>query len=444
MGSFDTLTLVQRGGKSFVELAETKVVLRSRGAKEQVALLSIAPLVLGTDPDCDLVAVDGSISRRHCELRWTEGGIRLRDFGSKNGTRLAGARLSEAVVPVGSRLAVGNSLLLLKLGRGVQHVPLSDHVQFGDAVGRSVPMRALFARLEQLAPLDDSLLLLGESGTGKEVLARAVHELSARKDGPLVVFDCGAVTASLVEAELFGSVKGAFTGAVRDTVGLFEQAHGGTLFIDEIGDLPLELQPRLLRALEDHRVRPVGADHWRDVDVRIIAATHRDLRSRMSESLFRPDLYYRLAGAEVMVPPLRERGDDVELLARQFLSRLTPPVRPEELAPSILAMLRAYEWPGNVRELRNVCARLGVFSDSEAALPAGMVSLRASSPPMGRTHLSWKDARDGALAQFEREYLREVLALHRGNVSETARAMGTSRQLTHRLLARYGLGTREE
>lgn len=305
-------------------------------------------------------------------------------------------------------------------------------------MGRSEVMRALFAKLARAAATHETILLLGESGTGKEILAEAIHAASPRRRGPFVVLDCGAASPSLLEAELFGHVRGAFTGALQDRTGLMEQASGGTLFIDELGELPIDLQPKLLRAMESRRVRRVGASTYRDVDVRIVAATHRDLRARVLEGAFREDLYYRLAVIVARIPPLRERREDIGVLVERFLAAQSPPRRLEELPAGTLALLEAHSWPGNVRELRNTVTRLSVFPElaREAITPplhaAGEVELGAV---LG---LSLRDAREAIVERFERGYVTAKLA-EAGGVVKAAAAMGVSRQLLHRLMTRYGL-----
>jgi transcriptional regulator with PAS, ATPase and Fis domain len=298
-------------------------------------------------------------------------------------------------------------------------------------------MRALFARLEVAAATHETVLLVGESGTGKELLARAIHDASPRRDGPFVVFDCSAVAATLVESELFGFVKGAFTGADRDRAGIFEQAHGGTLFMDEVGELPLDLQPKLLRALEARQTRRVGANAWHPFDARIVAATHRDLAGRMKSGAFREDLYYRLAVLEARVPPLRERRDDVELLAERFLAGQSPPLTVHDLPPGSLAMLHTHDWPGNVRELRNALARMVVFQEpAETTLDAAGAG---SSAKGALLRLPLREARQQIIEKFEQTYIAAQLEAHGGNVTRAAEAVGVSRQFFHRLIERYRL-----
>jgi transcriptional regulator with PAS, ATPase and Fis domain len=298
-------------------------------------------------------------------------------------------------------------------------------------------MRALFAQLERAARSDETVLLLGESGTGKELLARALHTESPRQNGPFVVLDCTALAPTLLEAELFGHTRGAFTGAAESRAGLLEQAHGGTLFIDEVGELPLDLQPKLLRALEARQYRPVGASEWRSFDARIVAATHRDLRARVAGGAFREDLYYRFAVFEMAVPPLRDRREDIPLLVERFLAAMSPPRTLADLPPNAVDILSSHHWPGNVRELRNTVARIVVFPEHlERAVTPGAPG-RADAARLLRMPL--REARDLVVEDFERSYLAARLAEHGGNVTRAAEAIGVSRQFAYRLLEKYGL-----
>ena len=407
------------------------------------APLGLDAVTLGSDADCDLVLADDRVSRRHCRLLLTERGVLLEDLGSKNGTILGGAAILRALVPADTPVLIGGSRLVVGASGASSVLPLHPVAHFGGAVGGSLSMRALFERLERASASAETLHLLGESGTGKEVLAHAAHEASSRRGGPFVVLDCSAVAPSLVEDELFGHVKGAFTGAQAPRAGVFEQARGGTLFIDEIGELPIELQPRLLRALETRQVRRIGADAKEaiDIDCRIIAATHRDLRARVAEGQFRRDLYYRLQVLEMRVPPLRDHKEDIPLLVERFLASSTPPRRLRDLPPNALSMLAAHDWPGNVRELRNAVARLVVFAD--------VGDLKGAAQASGASHedvalgplldMPLRDARSLVVERFERDYLRAMLRRMSGNVIRAAEAMGVTRQMVYKLSTRYGL-----
>jgi DNA-binding NtrC family response regulator len=457
-----TLTSFDQGRCLRLPSIQLVVTLPDRRVIE--AALELRPLVIGTSSDCDLMVADPRISRRHCELRITERGIALRDLGSKNGTLIRGVPILEALLPPSVPVSLGGSELVLLPPGAPTVLPLSLRTRFGDAIGHSLTMRALFAKLERAAPSDETVLLLGASGTGKEVLARAIHANSLRHEGPFVVVDCGAVAPNLVEAELFGHVRGAFTGAVAPSPGLLELANGGTLFIDEVGELPLELQPKLLRALESRQVRRLGATDYKAFNARVIAATHRSLRAEIAEGAFREDLYYRLAVVELHVPALRERKEDIAPLVEGFLAAREPPRGLADLPPSTLALLQGHDWPGNVRELRNTVARMMLFPELVAELigsappgsadgvaagdPARAVQMAKSSEDaeeerLGRLlQLKLPEAREAVLEQLERSYVAIKLRQHGGNVSRAADAMGISRQLVHRLIDRHGLKAR--
>jgi transcriptional regulator with PAS, ATPase and Fis domain len=399
-----------------------------------VVPLGIEPIVVGTSPDADIVIDDPHVSRRHCEFSVGERGVRLRDCGSKNGTLVGGLEITDALVPPGAVVQVGQWRLTVRITGAPREVSLSRSARFGEALGGTLIMRALFSRLEMGAATDETILLLGESGTGKELLAKAIHDASPRRDAPFRVFDCSAIAPTLIEAELFGVVKGAFTGAVADRPGMLEVTHGGTLFLDEIGELPVDLQPKLLRALEARQFRRLGANSWHSFDARIVAATHRDLAGRIREGTFRQDLYYRLAVIEARVPPLRERRDDIELLVDRFLASRDPPLTLRDLPPNGLELLRAHDWPGNVRELRNVLARMIVFQDASQKLLDPPI---ASAPSL--TNLPLREARQQVVEAFEQNYLVALLRAHAGNVTRAAETAGVSRQFFHRLMERYGI-----
>jgi transcriptional regulator with PAS, ATPase and Fis domain len=438
--SMPTLTALRPGA---VDVPGLEVVVTPPKGKPLVAVLGLSSVVIGSSPECDLVLADPRVSRRHCQVELTEQGVVLRDLGSKNGVLFGDLPVFSARLPLGKRATIGGSTLAVRAAGETTVLPLSFSARFGEAIGGSIPMRALFARLERAAATDETILLLGESGTGKELLARGIHDQSPRRSGPFVVFDCSAVAPNLIEAELFGVVKGAFTGAHKDRPGLLEQAGGGTLFIDELGELPLELQPKLLRALESRQVRRVGGAGYQSVDARVVAATHRDLQGRVASGAFREDLYYRLAVVTALVPPLRDRRDDIALLAERFLAAQSPPRALADLPPNALDMLKAHHWPGNVRELRNTIARLTLFPDTTE-----LTQVRSSPRPgeggLGAlVRMPLREAREVVVEQFERAYLSARLQEHAGHVARAAEAMGVSRQMVYRLMDRYGLKAEE-
>ncbi len=422
--------------------------------------LGVIPLRVGSGADCDIVVPDPRMSRFHAELRVTEQGILFRDMASKNGSFLGRVRISEAFLPPHVALRIGGSELYIKATGSKVVVPISPMEQWGSAVGCSLGMRVLFAKLFRVAPTDETILLLGESGTGKEILAREIHAHSRRKDGPFVIFDCAGVAPNLIESELFGYARGAFTGASGERKGLLAEAAGGTFFIDEIGELPLDLQPKLLRALESRQFRRLGANGYSNLDVRVVAATHRNLKAKVAEGAFREDLYYRLAVVEIAVPALRDRKEDIQSLVEHFLSLQIPPKRLADLPPNSLALLEAHDWPGNVRELRNMVTRLLLFPDLVAELgetiirPArkGQETPRpdarrkpapsdapGESPVAHLMDMPLPQAREMLMEEFERAYVTRRLEQSKYHISKAAEAMGISRQLAHRLIDRYGL-----
>ncbi len=431
-----TLSVFRHAHQEWIHVPTLRVVVRPPRGEPVAALLGLEPMVVGSR-GADLLVHDRTISGRHCLLRLTEEGVLVRDLGSKNGLVVGGVRLKEALLPPGAQVRMGQCVLSLELAGTPQQKPLWPEPHFGAAVGASVRMRALFAQLHRAAAGEETVLLLGESGTGKELLARAIHDVSPRHDGPWVVFDCSAVAPNLIEAELFGAVKGAFTGAVESREGLAGQAHGGTLFLDEVGELPLELQPKLLRMLESREVRPLGGTQPRKVDVRVVAATHRPLREQVHARTFRQDLYYRLAVLEAHVPPLRERPEDIPLLVERLLAAQTPPRTLADLPPHALEMLQAHQWPGNVRELRNAVTRLTLFPSLASLLPGAEASAAAPAPEA--PSLTLREAREAVIQSFERGFIRRHLEENGGNVSAAARRMGISRQLLHRMMVEHGV-----
>jgi transcriptional regulator with PAS, ATPase and Fis domain len=368
-----------------------------------------------------------------------ESGIVVRDLASKNGTIIGGVSIMEAHLPPHGSVTVGAATIVLRVTGIPTEIPLWTAGRFGEALGGSTVMRALFAYLHQAAQTPCSVLLLGESGTGKELLAHAIHTTSLRRSGPFVVFDAGSALPELLAAELFGQVKGAFTGASADRDGVFVQADGGTLFLDEIGELPLSVQPLLLRALEQQSVLPVGSNTWRSFDVRIVAATNRDLRAEVARGGFREDLYYRLAVVTARVPPLRERKDDLELLVERFLSARREPRSILHLPANALAQLAAYDWPGNVRELRNAVERMLLLPHAPHAAQVKDDSLGTTTSFDDVFGLGWKDAREQVMNRFEEAFVSHKLVEHDGNVSKAAADMGVSRQFLHRLMERHGI-----
>jgi DNA-binding NtrC family response regulator len=396
---------------------------------------------IGTHSSNDLVLKDPSVSRFHCRLTREAGGWRLTDNGSLNGTRLDGVRVRDADLGLESTVTIGDSVLLVRAissgaASAATEAPGPDVTCFGALTGTSLAMRQLFAFLEKVAASEINVLIEGESGTGKELVAAEIVQRGPRAEGPFVIVDCSAIAPSVVESELFGHVRGAFTGADRDRVGAFEAASGGTVFLDEVGELPLEIQPKLLRALESREIRRVGETRPRKVDVRVIAATNRDLQREVNKGLFREDLYFRLAVMDVRVPPLRSRLEDIPLLVRGFLAALGMADQHDLFPTRVLAELAAHDWPGNVRELRNYVERTIVLREPQPA------SNRASGTTADvDVTTPFKLAKDAVVANFERAYLTALLEAAGGNVSRAARSGGMDRMYLHRLLQKHGLRT---
>jgi transcriptional regulator with PAS, ATPase and Fis domain len=395
--------------------------------------------VVGTGEGADLRLTDATVSREHLRIILSPSGLHLRDEGSKNGTRIGKLRIADVTISQDTLVEVGSTHLAFRLEKDPLELALSASVCFGDALGVSTAMRHLFAKLEQAAPSDVTVLLEGESGVGKEVLAHALHARSARAKGPFVVVDCGAMPAALIESELFGHERGAFTGAAEARRGLFEEASGGTLFLDEIGELPLELQPKLLRALEEREVRPLGARSPRAVDVRVVAATNRRLAEAAHKGEFRRDLYYRLAVVRLTVPPLRDRPEDIAPLALQFL-RAAKKDAAAILPADLGAMLTSYGWPGNVRELRNVIERYAVLGMMDDA--GGLLDPRSVPPGENEdlSELPYHEAKRILVESFERRYLPRVLERANGVVARAAELAQVARPSLYRMLERLRIG----
>ena len=395
-----------------------------------------SPVLVGQSPACELRLSDPLVSRRHAALEVTGQHLRIKDLASTNGTFVGGLSVIEANLDGGEAILIGSSTILVERGPAPPAPALVTTTHFGRVLGWSREMRRLYPLCQRLAASDIPVIIEGETGTGKEVLAESLHEEGPRAAGPFVVFDCTAVPPSLVESELFGHERGAFTGAVTARKGVFEQAHGGTLLIDEIGELDVTLQPKLLRALERTEVRRVGGDRWMRVNVRVLAATRRDLDREVQAGRFRDDLFHRLAVGRIELPPLRERRGDVGLLARHFAVHLGHEER--ELPSQVLTRWDDYPWPGNIRELRNAVARylaLGEVGHAEAEAPESGSTGDVVADVLKRK-LPLIQARQRVVDDFERRYVEQVLAEHGGNVVKAAAASGIGRRYFHVIRAR--------
>jgi two-component system, NtrC family, response regulator HydG len=402
-------------------------------------------VLVGQSASCELRLSDPHVSRRHVAVEPVGSNLRVVDLGSLNGTFVNGVRIESVLAAVGDQVLLGSTALSIEAGQPRAGPALSQRTSFGRLVGASAEMRALYPLLERLAASDVPALIEGETGTGKEVVAEAIHECGPRHAGPFVVFDCTAVPPSLAESELFGHERGAFTGASATRRGVFEQAHGGTLFIDEIGDLDPSLQPKLLRALERSAVRRVGSERWIQSDLRVLCATRRDLDREVQDGRFRDDLFYRLVVGRIELPPLRRRRGDVAVLAQHFWQALG---QEGPLPYDLRGRLERHEWPGNIRELKNTVARHVALGDAlrtrgaadDPATPGDAFKVEPASgaviDEILARNLPFPEARQLAKDAFERRYLERVLCEHGGSVVRAAEASGIARRYFNLILAR--------
>ncbi len=450
-------------GGTTLHLRKCRLALEVGDGRWAEHVFDQAVVTLGSMDDNDLVLDDDTVSRYHCRIYQEDSAYVLEDLGSTNGSFIDGVRIKAAYLAPGHAVELGNTRLQFQSFDEEVHITPSKSDRFGDIIGTNVQMRKIFGILEKIAPTDTTVVIEGETGTGKEVVAQTVHKRSHRAEKPFVVFDCSAVPANLIESELFGHEKGSFTGAITARQGLFEMANGGTIFLDELGELNLELQPKLLRVLETREVRRVGGLRPIKVDVRVIAATNRKLEDEVREGRFREDLYYRLSVVRLFLPPLRDRREDIPLLARHFLQvgRFNRDgngnQRVSNLGHQVLEALRTYDWPGNVRELLNVIERACSFAESDTAeladLPphlldqSHMQRLQQLKPQLlqpdgveGVEDLGpFKDAKEKWVASFERDYIRALLERNDFNISHAAREADIDRKYFRKLMKKYGI-----
>jgi DNA-binding NtrC family response regulator len=425
-------------------------VIQGRDAGRSLALKQGAPRVrVGTARGCELELHDEGVSPRHLEIGWADGGVRVRDLGSRGGTFIGPVRIIEAIVEPGARVRVGDTVLAF--GAALDEDDLRARLAAEGMVFVSAAMEALGASVQTIAPFTMSVLVEGETGTGKEVIARVIHALSMRANGPFVIVDCGALSPGLVESELFGHERGAFTGAEGRRPGAFELAHGGTLFLDEIGELPRQSQASLLGVLQRRRFRRVGGEREISVDVRVVSATNRDLQAEIALGTFREDLFFRLATAHLRIPPLRDRPDDLPALVAHFLRELGGSDAGSPFDAPALRALAAHPFRGNVRELRALVeralatGRIDLGLRPPALLPAPSVEPGPPSIPLPQAPGPaapievYGDARARALLAFERDYLSRLITACEANASEAARVARMDRPHMLRLLRRHGL-----
>jgi DNA-binding NtrC family response regulator len=372
---------------------------------------------------------------------WEGEQVVLRDQGSTNGTFVQGSRFKEIAIGFGAEFKLGRTVIKYLPEEEIVDPEPIDQSAFGHLIGGDTKMRQLFKLMQDVAVTEATVLIEGETGTGKELIAEEIHNHSPRRDGPFIVFDCGSVPRELIESALFGHVKGSFTGAIGDRKGAFADSHGGTIFLDEIGEMALDLQPSLLRVLDKKAVRRVGSNTYEKIDVRVVAATNRDLRAEVAKKAFREDLYYRLAVIRLSVPPLRERGTDIPLLIEWFINKFSPG-RPLKASPEDMNRLRRHSWPGNVRELRNTIERACLLARGEY-INLDDALHEEPTPSLGiRTDLPFKEAKGQLVEMFEREYIEDLMRRHRMNLSAAAREAQIDRKHLRELIRKYDLDPR--
>jgi two-component system, NtrC family, response regulator GlrR len=425
-------TVTVERGPSRPPLGAVVRVLNARSSPRELRVVS-GTCRIGAGRDADLIIDDETVSRLHVELGLVPEGVEVRDLGSRNGSFYLGQRVEKMVLSLGSRLKLGHVEIAIDpdvetlAGTGAY-----GPTQYANLVGASAEMRRLFSVLTRLEGSLVTVLIEGESGTGKELVARALHDQSALAEGPFIAVNCGAMDRSLARSELFGHKRGAFTGAVEAAVGAFEAASGGSLFLDEIGDLPLDVQPALLRVLETGAITRVGETAERPVKVRVIAATHRDLEEEVKVGRFREDLFYRLAVVRLQIAPLRQRPEDIAELARHFAASAGGPELPDEA----VAALVQKPWPGNVRELKNaVLAFLAIGTLPTVASPE-LGELEALLRRVIDVTRPYAEQKENVVQCFVRTYVEMLLAHTGGNQSEAARISGLERSHLRKLMGR--------
>ena len=436
------------------KLRRAKLVVVEGPDQGQELLIKRERSTVGRSVVCDLTLADKAVSGTHFEVEARESGFLLRDLDSTNGTFVGDLQIREVWIKPGTVVRVGKTHLQFDPEKGTIDIPLSNEDRFHGMIGKSVRMREIFASLAKVAPTDLTVLVRGETGTGKELVARALHAASTRGEGPLVVQDCSAIPKDLIESTLFGHERGAFTGATDRHRGSFEAADGGTIFLDEIGELDLSLQPKLLRVLENREIKRVGGDRQVPVNVRVVAATNRDLRQMVNDGTFREDLFYRLSVVQIELPALKDHPDDIPLLVEHFLADITRRRFPDgeatlSVSPEAMRRMRSFPWPGNVRELKNSVERGGALADDPVLTVADLMPGAHKSVPtvigggsaaqFVDDGLPFKEAKQRVLDEFEAAYLTKLLEVHNNNVTRSAKAAGLTRYHLRELAKKYGI-----
>ncbi len=452
--SENTRTVFLESGAQTLELQKYTLTVQNGPNQGLTKSFKTRQVEIGTAPDTELILDDETVSRIHAKILVDENGYALIDMESKNGTYINGLRANEVYLENGSVFKLGETEIKFSLSGEEVEVHFSGSTRFGNLLGTSLEMREIFAMLERVAPTDATVLIEGESGTGKELFADAVHRNSNRKDGPFIIVDCSAIARDLIESELFGHVKGAFTGANSTRDGAFLAANGGTLFLDELGELPIDLQPKLLRALESRAVKPVGGNETVKCDVRIIAATNRNLIHEVKEGNFREDLYYRFAVIKVAIPPLRDRTADIAPLVESFIASASKASgqKAVDISYKTMEKLKRHSWPGNVRELKNFVERAVILTQDNQIETK---FLNANASPKERDlnndgsaalatkaiaeDVPFKEAKNHLIESFEKSYWKQLLEHTGGNISKAARIAGVHRKSVEYILKKLDL-----
>lgn len=410
------------------------------------------PIVAGRNAACRVPITDNKVSAVHAEFLATEQGVRVRDLGSRNGTFVGGVRVGEVYITTNCKVRLGETEVQIEALKP-ERVTVPAIPNFGPLVGHCASMRSIFDRLAKVAPTDLTILILGETGTGKELVAQALHGASNRAKKPFIVVDCGSIPPTLAEASLFGHERGSFTGAVDRRISPFLEADGGTIFLDELGELPIDVQPKLLRALSERRIKSVGGNTYKEFDARVICATRRDLVREVNSGGFRSDLYFRVAQVKLEIPSLRQRIEDLPVLVRKMMKDLGDESMTDRVSAPTMEHLMRHDWPGNVRELKNavqvafalaqdgedvdIAAHLGALTEGTA--PSLMATGMTATPLRGK---QFQEAKREVLMRFERDYFAILHEESKANVSEMARRAGMERAHVRAYLRRHGIGVK--
>ncbi len=441
-----TLILSNIDDSDRILVQKCKLLAVSGPLKGREFVVNTDSFSIGSGRSVDLMLEDSTVSRRHCEIQLSPDGYNIRDLGSTNGTYVQGVRIKSAFLDEGTEFQLGSSRLVFCPMQETTEYRLSERHSYGNLLGQSIAMRRVFYLADRYAKTNSTVMIEGETGTGKEVLAEEIHKHSDRRDKPFIVIDCASLARDLVASELFGHAKGAFTGAITDRVGAFEEANGGTVFLDEIGDLSPELQPQLLRVLEKREVKRVGCNKVQKIDVRIISATNKKLQNEVNIGNFREDLYFRLSVVHIDLPPLRKRKDDIPVLAESFLHEFLGNNAKHDILNIDEATrgFQNHDWPGNVRELRNVI-EIASYSDQRPIDLAGFLYLGRAGKGKRiddsefTADRPFKEAKQDLVNRFERQYIEDLLKKHDGNISQASRDAEIERAYLQRLVRKHNL-----